>query len=630
MISCVNSSMPVPNNSSRRIPCLIVAIVAMWSGIACAQIPFGWQVDSLQSNGLAGQLKGVGFFDADTGVAVGGFGDLLMVRTTTRGLHWDTVACPTTQPLNSMKVSASGIGLAIGSAGTILRSTTQGQTWTVVPSGVTVSLWRVAFLDDHLGVITGDSNVILSTRDGGLSWTRVPVTTELILNAVVYADASTILAMGFKMGGKGTSLLRTTNNGQSWSTTVIDTAGIGQQLLFKWPGKGFLTGIGNWILRTTDAGLTWTKVPAAYWLTYAAFADSLRGIVISSNTANVVHTTNGGETWLSMPVPYKAKSFGMAVAFPDSSDATIVGGNFVLSTANAGGCCVQQKATVESHAFSYGSLLPNHSVFDSVWVTNNDDRPLYLALNLNPKTIAPHSRGAVWFVYTPRRGGKYFDTLQFSGNADLSTDTIFASSYSVNAIFFAEPQLILFDPVGPGETTKNVLTVLNSGIDTMTVSDVQVSDTAFAVSPTSAIIGPGTSKLFTVSFHADLVKTYQATIRFLHNGTAASDSILVNAKVLAALKEPPMVASVVRLDPVYPNPLLWISTFSFSLPQADRVVLTVSSLDGSTVATLADAEFGAGRHAIDWPTGTLPNGVYVCRMRTSFGVIVSKLLVKMF
>ena len=630
MISCINLSMPAPQHMSRRFHGLIMAVMAIWSGVACAQIPYGWQVDSMQSNGLAVQLKGVGFFDADTGVTVGGFGDLLMLRTTSRGTHWDTVACPTTQPLNSVKVSASGVGLAIGSGGTILRSTTQGRTWAVVPSGVTASLWRVAFLDDRIGVITGDSNVILSTRDGGLSWTPVPVTTDLILNAVVYADTSTILAMGFKTGGKGTSLLRTTNNGQSWSTTVIDTAGFGQQLLFKWPGKGFLTGIGNWIMRTTDAGLTWTKIPAAYWLTYAAFADSLRGIVISSNTANVVHTTNGGETWLSMPVPYKAKSFGMAVAFPDSSNATIVGGNFVLSTANGGGCCVQQHATVESHMFSYGTILPNHSVFDSVWVTNNDDRPLYIALNLNPKTIAPHGRGAVRFMYTPRRGGKNCDTLLFSGNAELFGDTIFASSESINAIFYAQPQLILFDPVGPGETTTNLLTVYNTGIDTMTVSDVQVSDPTFAVSPTSAIIGPGKSKLFTVSFHADSAKTYQATIRFLHNGTAVSDSVSVNAKVLAALKEQPIVASAIRLDPVYPNPLQWISTFSFSIPQADRVVLTVSSLDGSTVVTLADAEFGAGRHAIDWPTGTLPNGVYVCRMRTSFGVFVSKLLVKMF
>ena len=87
--------------------------------------------------------------------------------------QWSPVDSGTTSNLNGAVLLDSGIGFAVGDAGTILKSTDAGVTWSPLTSGTTNDLHGVYFLDATEGVAVGDSGTILRTTDGGAAWQSV-------------------------------------------------------------------------------------------------------------------------------------------------------------------------------------------------------------------------------------------------------------------------------------------------------------------------------------------------------------------------------------------------------------------------------------------------------------------------
>ena len=53
-------------------------------------------------------------------------------------------------------------------------------------------------------------------------------------------------------------------------------------------------------------------------------------------------------------------------------------------------------------------------------------------------------------------------------------------------------------------------------------------------------------------------------------------------------------------DQNYPNLFNPVTTFRFALPQPSHVTLEVYNILGQKVATLADQEYPAGRHVVEW------------------------------
>lgn len=77
----------------------------------------------------------------------------------------------------------------------------------------------------------------------------------------------------------------------------------------------------------------------------------------------------------------------------------------------------------------------------------------------------------------------------------------------------------------------------------------------------------------------------------------------------------------------YPNPFAGTARFRFTLPQSERVTLSVYNLLGQRVAAvLSDELRAAGEHAVAWTPEALPSGVYLYRLhagdRTATGRLV--------
>ena len=79
------------------------------------------------------------------------------------------------------------------------------------------------------------------------------------------------------------------------------------------------------------------------------------------------------------------------------------------------------------------------------------------------------------------------------------------------------------------------------------------------------------------------------------------------------------------LDQNRPNPFNPSTTIAFELPRAQRVGVTVYTVDGKRVATLQQGMMPAGRHEIAWngrddAGRTQASGVYLYRLETEGGV----------
>jgi hypothetical protein len=75
----------------------------------------------------------------------------------------------------------------------------------------------------------------------------------------------------------------------------------------------------------------------------------------------------------------------------------------------------------------------------------------------------------------------------------------------------------------------------------------------------------------------------------------------------------------------FPNPARVGSRFVFALPQAGRTSLELYDVGGRKVATLADGEYGAGRHEVRLAERSLTPGVYWARLSTQGQVLTRRL-----
>jgi len=92
------------------------------------------------------------------------------------------------------------------------------------------------------------------------------------------------------------------------------------------------------------------------------------------------------------------------------------------------------------------------------------------------------------------------------------------------------------------------------------------------------------------------------------------------------------IPSGFELDQNYPNPFNPVTTFSFSLPQAEHVQLEIYNILGQRVTVLADQEYPAGRHSLEWNSrqadgSEVASGVYFARIKAGEFSATRKMMV---
>ncbi len=297
-----------------------------------------------QDSGVTLSLNAVAFApDGKTGWAVGNEG--VVRHTTDGGKTWSPQPSGIANHLYDIFVLDAQRAWAVGENGHIIATTNGGQTWTIQRAGG-AHLNAILFLPDgQTGWAVGDIGYVWKTTDGGATWTRENVGSNRSFYDIVLDEDGNL----WVSGSYGT-LGRRSPDG-TWQFWTVDTSvhlkglaltnkiwlvaqkmtllaaetpdgpwhnPLGGQLTFL-GGIAMPDGVHGWavgrrenvprgkegvILRTEDGGWSWyaqeTGVYNSYWNDVAAVDANTAWVVgqdIDRNRKNVVHTTDGGQTW---------------------------------------------------------------------------------------------------------------------------------------------------------------------------------------------------------------------------------------------------------------------------------------------------------------------------------------------
>jgi photosystem II stability/assembly factor-like uncharacterized protein len=295
-------------------------------------------------------------FLGQTGFAAGDFGTVL--RSDDGGQTWTALRTGTTEELTDIQVVIDSEGggprtggdhtVFVAGGCTLLTSSDGGDTftrlrWTKSETGCDSEIAGISFLADRGGVhsefvLTEDGSVYRNDVDGDGWHTAgsVPASLDRDDQAPATDLAFVTYDLGFATTRRG--IYRTMDHGVSWTLVAARTGGF-ESIRFTDFQTGYAVGRGGAVYRTADSGLTWsaTKVdPAAATLDLTSIRCwSALCIVTTSDPNRLLRSSDAGSTWSSVFLPGSAEV--LATAFTSDHAVVAAGSAGALATSNDGG-----------------------------------------------------------------------------------------------------------------------------------------------------------------------------------------------------------------------------------------------------------------------------------------------------
>lgn len=147
---------------------------------------------------------------------------------------------------------------------------------------------RFNFFNPNYGFANGGhidlSGVIWKTINGGENWSSVAVGPEPI-HAIHFFDSLNVVGVGGDFE-YGTGVVRSNDGGANWIYENLQILGIAFALSFRTETEGWAPlGTSGNLLLTTDAGSTWSAIPApgGAYIYDLTFVDSLHGYAVGDD-----------------------------------------------------------------------------------------------------------------------------------------------------------------------------------------------------------------------------------------------------------------------------------------------------------------------------------------------------------
>ena len=300
-----------------------------------------------------------------------------------------------------------------------------GQNFEVIPNEVThtySTLRDAVFINDSTGFAVGGygfgTGVIIKTTDYGHNWTKTEVDYDLF--QVTFPTDS----IGYAVGEHAT-IMKTIDAGNTWvyqNTSVVAAAFQFRTVVFLNPDTGFVgtaNGPGFAFLTTYNGGETWENgepETVSGRRRLQKINDST--VYALPNDINFYRTTNSGQSWETVPLPYpEGRSRDMHFFDEDTGIVSIrefdanCGSNYYMAQTNDGG------ATWESQYFiceSFGSFA-------------------FPTRNIGFATGTYYSSTGVRTYWSTTDGGDTWDTREFP-----SGDSLFSNGSSITCFAFVD------------------------------------------------------------------------------------------------------------------------------------------------------------------------------------------------
>ena len=252
-------------------------------------------------------------------------------------LYFNSLGCK--EELVGLSFSNVNTGYLVLEDGTVVGSTDGGATWspkTAVPgtraAGGSATPTDLAFTSDAVGFASSTQGRIYRTTDGGGSWTQVNDTNRAV-NDVAFVDANT----GFAVGASGL-FLETTDGGTTWvpkntgadGSTLTTVRAVDANNAIATNEKG------DFLLRTTDKGATFSRVSATTQATNTVGYSSATRVVAAGNDGALAASNDGGATFTAIGNPRLSGQYFVIRSAPGGA-AFATGENGGLARTTDGG-----------------------------------------------------------------------------------------------------------------------------------------------------------------------------------------------------------------------------------------------------------------------------------------------------
>jgi photosystem II stability/assembly factor-like uncharacterized protein len=241
-------------------------------------------------------------------------------------------------PIAATSSASASVGPSVSASPAVTPSETPAPsvTWTGLP----VDVASYGALDATFGWVTGNATgqaeALYITDDGGSSWSQhqVPWTDPYNHSGIQYVDrlhAYVSVCLFSTAAGYTNTVLRSSDGGLTWARAVVlDHSGFyTYEFDMVDADHGWVLLVNNsgvwWLYGTTDGGVTWSPLVDTSKLSTAPrdlhFVSATEGWGYSKN-GDLVHSLDGGKTWVGVALPVPA---GYTITSQDAAPSGTAG-----------------------------------------------------------------------------------------------------------------------------------------------------------------------------------------------------------------------------------------------------------------------------------------------------------------
>jgi photosystem II stability/assembly factor-like uncharacterized protein len=242
---------------------------------------------------------------------------------------WTQVGVPALQrALSSVAFAGPSVAVALGTEARYIRSTNGGLTWTQSTGPLASNeSGSIAFADANVGVIVSSRSTggtIYRTTNAGASWSFAFNSGRM--RSVAFGSPTVGVAVGLSSSGSPARILRTADAGVTWTESTVSGQGLTDFTDVAFADVNTVVVVGGVTRRSTDGGQTFSPVTTPPGDAYqVAFGSPQVGVVVGFS-GQVYWTADGGQNWTAGTGAALATVSGFRdVAFLDANTAIAVG-----------------------------------------------------------------------------------------------------------------------------------------------------------------------------------------------------------------------------------------------------------------------------------------------------------------